>query len=163
MQIALSRKIILVILLVIAVIFLVISFLFSEKGILFSEKGKSATEVTHIPDVRATTEARMMTPMAWTMTDGVQAVTGRATFVGESGDAAYITVQSGELEFIFMVTPRTGVFSTGDVYAHPNQPAPTVENPKKALRNLHDTPVLVRYEPGDPHRAYSILITGDDQ
>lgn len=154
-----KRTLILTIALIVAVIVLVLSFLVPGKKESSAVSEMGATP--NVPDVRATMEARMLTPMAWTMTDGIQAVTGKATFVGEGqGDYAYITVQSGELEFTFMVSPQTGIFYTADVFAHSNQPSPTVENPWKTLRELQDTPVLVRYNPGDPPEVYSVLIIG---
>lgn len=152
-----KRTLILAIVLIVAAIVLVLSLIPGKKESSASEMGATP----NFPDVRATMEARMLTPMAWTMADGIQAVTGKATFAGEGqGDYAYITVQSGGKEFTFRVSPQTGVFYSADVFAHPNQPSPTVENPQEVLRELLDTPVLVRYGPGDPPEVYSILIVG---
>ena len=100
------------------------------------------------------------------MSDGVHALRGRATCTGlGKGGIAFITVRldSGK-EYGFIVNiGKTNVFRSEDVFAHPNQPAPTVENPVAALESLKDTPVFVRYDPGDPPQMRSIIILGGAQ
>lgn len=164
MQTISRRTLILATLVVVAIVALVL--LVHEKSVV-----SSATPAEATPDavaVQATLvrglEEKMMTPMVWTMEDGVQAVRGLATFAGEgNGDYAYIIVRAGEQQFTFLVSPQTNIFYSADVFAHSNQPAPTAENPQEALRKLQDTPVQVRYDPGDPPTAKSILIIGGGQ
>ena len=105
-------------------------------------------------------------PEEMEMSDGVHALRGRATCTGlGEGGIAFITVKldSGK-EYGFIVNiGKTNVFRSEDVFAHPNQPAPTVENPIAALESLKDTPVFVRYDPGDPPQMRSIIILGGAQ
>jgi hypothetical protein len=105
-------------------------------------------------------------PEEMVMSDGVPALRGRATCTGlGEGGIAFITVKldSGK-EYGFIVDiGKTNVFRSEDVFAHPNQPAPTVENPIAALESLKDIPVFVRYDPGDPPQMRSIIILGGVQ
>jgi hypothetical protein len=165
MQIAISRqKLILLVLIIVAAIVVMALALRPARGEAAQKPATGAT-VSVQEWARQWEQTLANAPEESVMSDGVHALRGRATCTGlGEGNIAFVTVKldSGK-EYGFVVDIKTNVFRSEDVFAHPNQPAPTVENPLATLESLKDTPVFVRYDPGDPPRMRSIIILGGTQ
>jgi hypothetical protein len=131
---------------------------------------KTANATTNVQGTRSIQEWEQTlanAPEETVMPDGVPAVRGRATFTGfgEGNQTAFVTVKldSGK-EYNFAIeVGKAGIFRSEDIFSRFNQPSPTVENPTAVLQSFKDTPVFLRYDPGDPPTVRSIIIIGGDQ
>jgi hypothetical protein len=170
MQIAISRqKLILLVLIIVAAIIAIALALRPARGET-AQPTKTANTTTNVQGTRSIQEWEQTlanAPEETVMPDGVPAVRGRATFTGfgEGNQTAFVTVKldSGK-EYNFAIeVGKAGIFRSEDVFSRFNQPSPTVENPTAVLQSFKDTPVFLRYDPGDPPTVRSIIIIGGDQ
>ncbi|MBO9371031.1 MAG: hypothetical protein J7575_08100 [Chloroflexi bacterium] len=169
MQIAISRrKLILLVLIIVAAIIAIALALRPARGEEPDTQSQEPVEAgaPFTEDwVRQREQALAGAPEEMVMSDGVPAVRGRATFTGfgEGNQMAFVTVKldSGK-EYNFAIeVGKASIFRSEDVFSRFNQPSPTVENPTAVLQSFKDTPVFLRYTPGDPPTVRSIIIGGN--